>query len=692
MSSPFRRAWRGLSSLRFGVALFVLLAVASLVGVMLPQPESFKFNDFRALRLTPGAERAMEPEEFVSLCAKAGILPDSEAFSTFVSRALGGKIADEEARESYERYLAGMEEDTRERSEKVFAILLYRAQQGFTTPEEWAPLFAEIVTRIGRETLEDDAWHAFLQVFGIRGSQGAAKIDTLRLAYVDSYGGFIGGWLAGLGVHHLFTSALFRILCGLLMVNLVACSLRRLPGQWRAAFPPAPPAEADWYRRRAIRSESETSAAPDAAAGTLTAALRAQGFHVQSRTDGDAVVLEATRGWLGMFGRLWSPLRRLAGSGRLGAQVVHVGVLLIAIGGFTSRRMSFRHPQVIGQGQVVAVPDVSYHESLVYHLRSAWRDLFGLQTDGEPTAEEKAANALDWREGVTAPPENPLFRLRLDDFQVRHNLHGKPEYFRSYMTVLDTDPPLTHTIEVNRPLIYRGMHAYQDSYQTGRGLKDVTLAVLEVERPEADAPGAHRERTATKIKRHAGVVAPVHEDVAVPDMPIRLRILRFFPHLQIPWSQDADGRRILGEAQNASDQFANPAIELRIESDGMEPQRRWVTLPFRPREPRQGGIADMGAYRIVPMEYTLKPIYSTVLVFKSHPVLALVWVGCGLMMAGICLCFYCNHERVCALVRPGPASGSQAFLSGSAYKWRRRFRERFDAVAASLDATDGGTQ
>jgi cytochrome c biogenesis protein ResB len=693
MSGRFHGLWRSLSSLRFGIVLFVLVAVASLVGVLLPQPESFKFREYRESRLTFGAEEAMEREEFLSLADAAGILPDAGVFDRFVANTAAGKLDDDEARASYTRHLASAPEDADGRRQFVLSCLVQRAQQGLSAPEEWEPFFAAVVDRLRQDKLEDNHWGLFLSAFGYHGSQGAGQGDVLRLAYIDSYGTFLGALLVRLGVHELFKSLVFRLLCALLMLNLVVCSIRRLPGQWRAAFPPAPPMRPEWYQRRSIRAEAASAGAPDATAEELAAALEDQGFRVHRRTEGDAVALDATRGWLGALGRLWRPLGQLAGAGRLGSQVVHVGVLLVALGGFTSRRMSFRHPQLIGKGEVVAVPDLSYRETLGYQLRSVWHDLLGLvglSPERERSPEEKAAETLDWREVVTKPPENPLFRVRLERFDFRKNMHGKAEYFRAHVTVLDTDPPLTHTIEVNRPLVYRGIHAYQESYQEDRSrATDVTFVVAEVMRPEETAGHSAHGQAILGVRKEVQLSAPLGRDVPVPGMPLSLRVIRYFPHWNIPLSRDAEGRTVVGEARNASPRFVNPAVEVRLETPGLDPLTRWVTLPFRPGEPRQGGMLDYGPYRIVPLDMT--PAYSTWLTFKSHPVLLLVWAGCGLMMAGICLCFYCNHERVCALVLPGAEGGSQAFLTGSAFKWRDRFRDRFDAVAASIDATDGGT-
>jgi hypothetical protein len=61
-----------------------------------------------------------------------------------------------------------------------------------------------------------------------------------------------------------------------------------------------------------------------------------------------------------------------------------------------------------------------------------------------------------------------------------------------------------------------------------------------------------------------------------------------------------------------------------------------------------------------------------------------VWIGCGVMMLGISLCFYCNHERIWALVRTRDDGGCDVVLAASSFKWRERLKERFQAVLAAL--------
>jgi cytochrome c biogenesis protein len=137
----------------------------------------------------------------------------------------------------------------------------------------------------------------------------------------------------------------------------------------------------------------------------------------------------------------------------------------------------------------------------------------------------------------------------------------------------------------------------------------------------------------------------------------------------------------MGEPYNASDEPRNPAVLVRVEAAGAEPEEGWLFLPLMPGQPRRA--ADYGDYRISPVDF--EPAFNTVLEFKTHPVLWPVWLGCGVMMAGVVLCFYCNHERVWALVEPREGGGCRLWLAGDAFKWRERFRERFDAVVRRLE-------
>jgi cytochrome c biogenesis protein len=61
------------------------------------------------------------------------------------------------------------------------------------------------------------------------------------------------------------------------------------------------------------------------------------------------------------------------------------------------------------------------------------------------------------------------FRISLKDFRIEHYATGQPKSFESDIVITDPDlkAPLTKTISVNHPLIYKGVAIYQSDFQDG---------------------------------------------------------------------------------------------------------------------------------------------------------------------------------------------------------------------------------
>ncbi|MFP4057086.1 MAG: cytochrome c biogenesis protein ResB [Candidatus Brocadiia bacterium] len=694
-AGPARRLWRALGSLRLGVVLLVLVAAACTVGVVLPQPESFDFDRFIETRFRRDSPRAFEPGEFLERAEAAGIGPRGPSLADFAERVEAGDLGDREAQRDYSRVVEFFR--TQELSEERRLDILWRAlgQRARSRPvskEEWRALYAEVARRAEAQTLSDGAWQTFLLAFVGRVNQGPLREACVRLGYVDSYGLAVGRVLLFLRLHAVFASAWFRALCLLLAVNLVVCSLRRLPRQWRAAFGLRAGKDPEWYRKRATWAGLSVSGDVDRTAAALDRALEDQGFRVVRRRGPRVAVREASRGWLGGLARLWWPLGKLAGAGRLGSQVVHLGVLLVIVGGFLAGRLSFRHPQLLAPGEVAAVPDVSYRLSLGYQMERVVRELgqwLGVSEESRPSAQEAAAEAVDWRRGRRESPPRTAFRLRLRDFEFRTDARGKPEYFGAHVTVLNGTVQ-DHVIEVNRPLTYRGFTVYQQGWRPDwRRLSAVTFRVLTVVRSGPEGEGFHGERRAVAVAEEVLVTIEPGADVRVPGTDLTLRVRDYYPHWSAPLEEGPDGRPVAGTPHNLSDQPRNPFVLLHLETADGTARDRWVGLPVPrddERRPQPRDAVDIASYRVIPVD--CRPGHNTWLRFSTHPVMLPVWVGCGVMMLGIFLCFYCNHERVWALVRLREEGGCEVLLAGSAFKWRERFRERFRAVVASMEGAN----
>jgi len=693
---PRRRSVvRALASLRLGIVLLALIAAASTVGVVLPQPESFDFNDYLQTRFDPSSPRAMGQGEFLRLIEAAGVFRSAGSMEQFRKDFLARKegaaalyndlIAQAKSRGLPDERLASF----------LLEVILIRGQRSGLSEAEWRAALGETLRRLRQgPELRKDAWAAFLQVAAQRLKVEERGLACLRLGYVDSYGLLLGRVMLALRLHVVFRSAWFRLLCFALVVNIVACSLQRLPAQWRAAFGLRPSKNPRWYHKRSIAAEVsvpapresesdvaerlreqgfavETSAV-DEAATAAAEALRQAGFRVRRRRATALATLEAHRGPLG-------------GAGRLGSQVVHLGVVLIVIGGFISGQLGFRHRQLLGAGEVVTVPDLSFRlraSYLAHRLAETVAGWFGARWSRELTPEEKLAMAPDWRDGLRPPGGEAAFRLRLERFEVRFDDRGKPEYYGSHVTLLDTQPPTPVTIEVNRPLVHRGFHVYQTSYQPDyRQITSVTFLVARVRGGVASGP--HSDSRPGEVLDQFSVVARPGEPITVPGGGLVLRIDDYFSHWQMPLERGPDGRPKAGKPRNDTRGRFNPAIRLHLEAPGTAPLERWLMLPVEGRGPRQGGTIDYAGYRVAALDFS--PAYATELTFKTHPVLGPVWVGCAVMMLGIFLCFYCNHERVWALVQRTPDGGARVHLSGNSFKWQERFRERFASVVSAIE-------
>jgi len=83
--------------------------------------------------------------------------------------------------------------------------------------------------------------------------------------------------------------------------------------------------------------------------------------------------------------------------------------------------------------------------------------------------EGSTANIAFWqlRDGYLVQPLP--FKIELKDFRIEHYETGQPKSFESDLVITAPgEPPLTTTIAVNHPLIYKGYAIYQSSFKRRR--------------------------------------------------------------------------------------------------------------------------------------------------------------------------------------------------------------------------------
>lgn len=258
---------------------------------------------------------------------------------------------------------------------------------------------------------------------------------------------------------------------------------------------------------------------------------------------------------------------RKGGASRWGSYVTHLGIILVLLGGIGTARYGFRFDRDCPVGESFDAP-------------------------------------------------RSTFKVRVDDFTIETTPEGQIKDYKSVLTVLDPDSVLTKTIEVNHPLLYRGINFYQASYgQETRRVKTAALQVTNPKQPEMDAtievPWGARER--------------------IPGTDLTVGITDFVPD----FIMDLNTREVTTRSRDPR----NPALRVAVYRGDELQYDQWVFARAKGMHFSSGHDYDFEILDYVPMMYTGLQI-------THNPALPLVYLGFAVMTLGIFLSFYINHRRV----------------------------------------------
>jgi len=260
---------------------------------------------------------------------------------------------------------------------------------------------------------------------------------------------FQGQWwwqiYLGLELYDLFHSWWFTLLLVLLALNIVACTIERLPRIARVVL--HPDLKLTDRVARGLKSVQTIEAGPDASAeaARVAAALRARGFEPRQTQEGSTTYLFAQRGSYSRFG-VW---------------VVHVSLLTMLGGGIVGRIWGFEGTADVSPGQMF--------------------DSFLVRTPTGELFQQKLP-----------------FAAQVNDFEVQFYKTGGPKLFRSDISVFDREKGFVkrQNVEVNHPLTQDGITIYQASYRELPDAGRVKLAVVD-------------KQTGQRVERAVGEGEPI---------------------------------------------------------------------------------------------------------------------------------------------------------------------------------------
>jgi cytochrome c biogenesis protein len=212
---------------------------------------------------------------------------------------------------------------------------------------------------------------------------------------------------------------------------------------------------------------------------------------------------------------------------------------------------------------------------------------------------------------------------------------------------------LKKVIEVNDPLIYKGVFFYQSSYGASAGGGGGGEVLVRI-RP-AGGKGDAGEYRVSRGKRFAirGTKDEAEVDTVLPDFAM-------------------DN----GKFYSRSDQPNNPAAHITIYRGGAELEGAWSFMKF----PDFHRKAD-AAYEVELADLSSR--YYTGLQVTRDPGVNIVWLGCLLLIGGICMAFFMSHRRVCLLVQERDGN-LRALLAGRASKNRQAYAAELNRLYDAL--------
>lgn len=424
-----------------------------------------------------------------------------------------------------------------------------------------------------------------------------------------AYGPETLAWLDRLGLTDVFHAWWFAALLAVLSINIVLASIERLPVAWHYVTRPYRRPEPHFLAGLPLQKEIPVRSE---AAGVEAAERAFRRLGLKPQRVGERGERKETDGT-----SLYAEKNRFA---RLAAYVVHASLLLIFAGGIADAVWGYRGFVAMTRGEQVDTIQLS---------------------DGT---------------------QKPLgFSVRCESAGQENYPDGTPKRWWSKLAVIENGREVFQKdIEVNDPLVHRGLRFFQSSYGSTGQLDGLTLMARSKKNPAL----------AQEIHLHPNQALGLDPETTV-------QLTAFVPDFVLV------GNRI----ESRSDQPNNPAIQLLVNSkagEGKEAEAApaGVKVWLFPKFP---GFAhpDESPYTFEVRD--LEMGYFTGLQVAYEPGQWLVWAGVILMGLGLVMAFYFVHVRYWAVPVDDGRGRTMLWIGASASKNRDEFEERFQKLVREVE-------
>jgi cytochrome c biogenesis protein len=388
----------------------------------------------------------------------------------------------------------------------------------------------------------------------------------------------------------LYQSWWFISLLFLFAVNILICTLTRLSPKLKKAFQPKFETEKKRLLPLKINTSFKKNQNLEKTLSDVKQRLSSKHYRVKTAPSENRMLLLAQKRILGLFG----------------SDIVHLGLIIIIIGGIISGFGGFRTNLTISEGETIPVPQAN-------------------------------------------------FELRLDKFVTEYHPNGSVRDWKSTLSVLESGSEvLSKTIEVNHPLSHKGFVFYQSS--VGWDWKNPTLEIW--------AKKKNDPAFLKKFELGVGEKAPLGEE------NIEITVLNFVPDFII-----GENNEIATRSLNPN----NPAAYIEGWQEGKKLFSSWIFAKFPDFGRMHSDVETDLSFEFKDLKAAQ---YSGIQMAKD-PGVNLIWVGCTLLMVGLCVAFFWPPREIKILLEE-IQNKTDVTAGGIATKNREDFQSEFDKIMESL--------
>ncbi len=482
-------------------------------------------------------------------------------------------------------------------------------------------------------------------------AEPATNIKLLAKFFGDSTAPTVYNIFVKLGFMDMYHSWWFVSLLTLFSVNLIVCSIERLPKTWRLVKTPLRPLNENVIKTLPVKKEMSIKTSLNTAKEEVLKSLSSYRYHVLAESAEENAV------------QLYSQKGRYT---RLGFYIVHLSIILVFIGAIIGARFGFNGYLNLPEGRSASYAFLRT-EPLSQAEQAEREQILDSIESSQGDVSLTAKNL-----GITQDILDAKFKkygIKPLGFTVKCNWYNTEYYsqtdmaqeFQSELVVIEGGREvMKKAIEVNSPLTYKGVTFYQSSY--GMIPNAVGTFILKV---------ISKNGTEEIFNLKFG------QSFVISSTNTRGTIVNFSPALT------RDERT--GALVTYSENMVNPAVGIEFDSPNAGRFTGWILK----RYPETGILPDGSQIKLIDywgVEYTGLQV-------SKDPGVWLIYLASIIMAFGLYVAFFMSHKKIWIILRPetsGKKGSVRITAGGSASKNRLAFEKEIERIFSKVSQTIEG--